>query len=66
MTSQRALHVVATSLGEWQVRRDDDQRVLSAHDTATDAEREARRAGAAEILIHDRYDRVHRVRCEAQ
>jgi len=66
MTSSRALHVVSTRLGQWHVRREGDPCALSEHGSATEAVREARVSGADEILVHDRYDRVHWVQVEAQ
>jgi len=66
MTSAAPLHVIPTPLGKWHVQREGELRPLSEHDNATEAENKARDAGSGEILIHDRYDRVHRVRAELE
>jgi hypothetical protein len=59
------IHVEPTSTGRWIVRLDDERESLSEHESATDAERAARdlaqHEGAEDVLLHDRYARVHRV-----
>ena len=59
------LHVVPDRLGGWHVQREGDDRPLSEHTSETDAEgaavREARDTGSPDVVVHDRYDRVHRV-----
>ena len=62
MTPVPVLHVTPTPLGTWRVQRNGDPRPLSEHSSATEAEREARKAGAAQILVRDRYGRVHVIR----
>ena len=58
------LHVVPDQVGGWSVRRDGTDQPLSEHASATAAEsaavREARTTGTPEVLVRDRYDRVHR------
>ena len=58
------LHVVPDRLGGWHVQREGEDRPLSEHTSATDAEgaavREARDTGSPDVVVHDRYDRVHR------
>lgn len=58
------VYVVPGALGDWAVR-DEQDRLLSTHGTETEAEQAAhdyaRRCGAPEIELHDRYGRVHRV-----
>ena len=66
MTSSPVLHVTPTPLGTWRVQRRGDPRPLSEHGSATEAEREARKAGAAQILVRDRYGRVHVIRASDQ
>ena len=50
--------------GVWRVQPEGDARLLSEHGSETEAERAAARhaveIGAHEILVHDRYHRVHR------
>ena len=62
VASSPPLHVVPDRLGGWHVERDD--RRLSKHTSLTDAEgaavREARGTGSPDVVVHDRYDRVHR------
>jgi hypothetical protein len=62
MTSRAPLHVVPQQRGAWHVQREGDDRPLSEHGTATDAERAAIAEGAREIIVHDRYGRLHRRR----
>ena len=58
------LHVVPDNVGGWHVEREGEAQPLSAHNSETDAEREAVRTARAtatpEVLVHDRYDRIHR------
>ena len=63
-TAPPVLHVIPTPLGSWYVHSAPQSNPLSRHGSATEAEREARRAGAREIHLHDRYGRVHRVHGE--
>jgi hypothetical protein len=46
------------------VQREGDERPLSEHGSETEAERAATRhaaaIGAPEVIVHDRYERVHR------
>jgi hypothetical protein len=63
----RRLHVRSDRKGVWRVHPEDAQRAtLSAHVSETQAERAAARhaaaTGAEEIVVHDRYERVHSVR----
>jgi hypothetical protein len=54
------LHVTPDRLGTWSVQREGDQAALSEHGTATEAERAAtEKAGTADVIVHDRYERVH-------
>ena len=63
------VHVEPTPTGRWIVRVDDERESLSEHESATDAQRAAcdlaQVEGAAVVLLHDRYARVHRVPIEA-
>ncbi len=65
MTSATALHVRPDERGSWRVQRDGDDAPISEHTSETEAELAARRfardLGAAEILVHDRYRRVHTI-----
>ena len=58
------LHVAPDRLGGWHVQREGEDRPLSEHTNLTDAEsaavREARGTGSPDVVVHDRYDRVHR------
>ena len=62
--SSPPLHVVPDRLGGWHVEREGEDRRLSKHTSLTDAEgaavREARGTGSPDVVVHDRYDRVHR------
>ena len=52
-------------MGKWVVETDDRDAPLSEHTTETDAERAAVAEAAVEdcdVLVHDRYARVHFVR----
>jgi len=63
MTSNPPLHVLPHRLGTWFVQREGDHEPLSEHGTETDAELAATRvAGTGEVVVHDRYERVHDVR----
>jgi aminoglycoside phosphotransferase family enzyme/predicted kinase len=57
------LHVMPDRVGGWHVRREGEDHPLSAHNSETDAEsaalRNARATATPEVLVHDRYDRVH-------
>ena len=58
------LHVVPNRVGGWRVEREGEDRPLSEHNSATAAERaaigNARATGMPEVIVHDRYDRLHR------
>ena len=62
---QTPLHVHADRRGVWRVESEDEPHTLSEHASETQAERAAKRhaaeTGAPEIVVHDRYDRVHSV-----
>jgi hypothetical protein len=64
MVCPAALHVVPHPLGSWHVQREGEDRPLSEHDSETAAELSAvLRAHATdtpEVVVHDRYDRLHR------
>jgi hypothetical protein len=64
MTSSPPLHVVPHQRGSWRVQREGDEHPLSEHGSETEAERAATRhaaaIGAPEVIVHDRYERVHR------
>jgi hypothetical protein len=54
------LHVSPDRLGTWFVQREGDAQPLSEHGNETAAERAATdEAGAADVIVHDRYQRVH-------
>lgn len=53
----RAVHVLPDCRGSWSVRREGDDRPLSEHGSATEAERAARAVGP-EVVVHDRYGRI--------
>ncbi len=59
------LHVRADGLGIWLVYAEGEDRSLSRYGSETDAERAATRraadTGARDIIVHDRYHRVHKV-----
>jgi hypothetical protein len=59
------LHVSSDRRGVWRVQAEGEPRALSEHASETDAERAAARhaaaTGAHEIIVHDRYHRVHSV-----
>jgi uncharacterized protein DUF2188 len=60
MTSNPALHVIPHRLGTWFVQREGDHEPLSEHSSETAAEEAAaRHAGDAEVIVHDRYARLH-------
>jgi hypothetical protein len=59
------LHVLPHARGSWRVQREGDERPLSEHSSETEAERAATRHAATapnapEIIVHDRYGRLHR------
>jgi hypothetical protein len=58
------LHIRPNARGDWSVEREGETQPLSVHRSETDAERAAAshadRSDATEIIVHDRYDRVHR------
>lgn len=56
-----AIHVVPHERGSWRVQREGDDRPLSEHGSETAAERAAVAAGAPEVIVHDRYGRLHAV-----
>ncbi len=59
-----SLHVVPERLGSWRVLREGDDEPLSRHGNETEAERaatrHAREIGVREVIVHDRYGRLHR------
>jgi uncharacterized protein DUF2188 len=60
MTSNPALHVRPHPLGTWFVQREGDNEPLSEHSSETEAEfAAARYAGDADVIVHDRYARLH-------
>lgn len=60
MPSKPPVHVLPHRLGTWFVQREGDHEPLSEHGSETAAELAATRdAGAAEVIVHDRYARVH-------
>jgi D-aminopeptidase len=58
--------VIPDRVGGWRVERQGAEHPQSRHDSATEAEdaavNAARDAGTADVVVHDRYDRVHRVK----
>jgi hypothetical protein len=60
MSRTPPIHVLPHERGSWRVQREGDDRPLSEHDSETEAERAAAAAGASEIIVHDRYGRLHR------
>jgi len=59
------IHVEPNAEGRWIVRHEGEREPFSEHESATDAEREARTLAqhehAASVLVHDRYTRTHRL-----
>jgi hypothetical protein len=57
------LHVRPDQRGVWRVHCEGKERVLSEHLSETEAERAAARlaavTGVQEVIVHDRYHRVH-------
>jgi aminoglycoside phosphotransferase family enzyme/predicted kinase len=57
------LHVRPDHVGGWRVLREGEAHPLSEHNSATAAEsaavRKARATATPQVLVHDRYDRVH-------
>jgi hypothetical protein len=64
MTASHPIHVIPHARGSWHVRREGEPVALSEHANETEAERAAVRqanlTGAREVIVHDRYGRVHR------
>lgn len=64
-TTAPALHVRPDRSGAWHVHAEGEERPLSRHGNETDAERAATRraaaTGAQNVIVHDRYHRVHDV-----
>ena len=58
-----SVHVVPGRKGVWTVRGLDDRTATSVHTSATEAERAAhayaRARGATQVVLHDRYARLH-------
>lgn len=54
------VHVLSDPRGRWSIRREGDEQPLSEHGSATEAERAARAIGR-QVIVHDRYGRVHQV-----
>ena len=61
------LHVLPDRVGGWRVVREGEDQPLSEHNSETDAEgaavSEARATDTSEVVVHDRYDRVHPADC---
>ena len=53
------LHVIPTRLGVWRVVREGDDRALSEHGNVTEAVGRAHVSGSHEVVVHDRYGRLH-------
>ena len=68
--SSATIHVEPSRAGSWLVLREADAEPLSEHLSATDAERAARRRGppfsTPNVLLHDRYLRVHEISVSAR
>jgi hypothetical protein len=66
MSSSPPIHVVPHPRGSWRVHREGHEHPLSEHDSETDAEsaaiERAAATGAGEVIVHDRYGRVHTAR----
>lgn len=60
---EQVIHVRYSDTGSWAVQPDDRDAPISHHPTATAAERAAiayaATAGEIDVVIHDRYARVH-------
>ena len=58
-----SVHVVPGRKGVWTVRGMDEPAAASVHTSATEAERAAhvyaRASGATQVVLHDRYARLH-------
>jgi len=58
-----SVHVLPGRKGVWTVRGVDDAEAASVHPSATEAERAAhdyaRASGATQVVLHDRYARLH-------
>ena len=65
MNAPPPIHVVPHPRGSWSVRYEGHEQPLSEHNSETDAERAATEhaavTGADEVIIHDRYGRLHKV-----
>jgi Uncharacterized protein conserved in bacteria (DUF2188) len=63
MPTTRRLHVHPDPSGRWRVQPEGEEQVLSEHSSESEAERAAARHAApgdiCEIVVHDRYHRVH-------
>ena len=60
MPSNAPLHVIPDRLGTWTVQREGESTPLSEHGSETEAEQAAaRNAAGCEVIVHDRYERVH-------
>jgi hypothetical protein len=55
------VHVLSDRGGRWSVYHEGDERPLSEHGSATEAEGAAR-ALAPEVIVHDRYGRIRNAR----
>jgi hypothetical protein len=64
MLDASPLHVIPDQVGGWRVEREGAEQPLSQHDSETEAEnaavRTARDTETSDVVIHDRYDRLHR------
>jgi len=62
-TPRRSVHVLPGRKGSRSVRIEEDTESFSVHPSTTEAERAAqelaRRRGAREVIVHDRYCRLH-------
>lgn len=66
--SKPCIHILCTDTGTWTVYVDSDDLPVSAHSNETSAEvaalELARSLGGADVIVHDRYRRVHRATLE--
>ena len=64
MRAVSPIHVISDDRGTWRVQSEGAPAPVSRHGSATDAERaavrQARLTGAPDVIVHDRYDRLHR------
>ncbi|MGX6450222.1 hypothetical protein ACVU7I_19450 [Patulibacter sp. S7RM1-6] len=61
--AQLTVHIRCTRTGTWRVGVGDEERTVAEAGSRTAAERAVRerfRGRAGRVLLHDRYDRVHR------